>query len=192
MVNTIDETGNENEDENEDENGHEAPDKDEIEQEDLEEASMNNNNETDPDTMSDTMDKHCGARTRTNMRSRKRKSDFPSKLRIHLKINCKRSKVLHANAMVQTMGKTHLDLRDYVRIHVTIHCGPRQYDNVMRNPLITTILTQYDLSKGLKVFGDPGVAAFLKELKQLHDRMVMDPKNANEMTMSKRRQRSNI
>ena len=78
--------------------------------------------------------------------------------------------------MVQYMANTHLDLRDYARIHATIHCGPSQHDNVMRNPLITTILTQYHVSKRLKVFGEPGVAAFLKELKQLHERMVMDPK----------------
>ena len=78
--------------------------------------------------------------------------------------------------MVQYMANTHLDLRDYAQIHATIHCGPSQHDNVMRNPLITTIITQYHVSKQLKVFGEPGVAAFLKELKQLHERMVMDPK----------------
>ena len=134
--------------------------------------------------MSVTMDKQYGTRTRTNMRARKRKSDLPPKLRIHPKINSKRSKVLHTNAMVQTMGNTHLDLRDYTRIHTTIHCRPSQHDNVMRNPLITTILPQYHVYKGIKVFGDPGVAAVLKELKQLHNRMVMNPKNANKMTMS--------
>ena len=40
------------------------------------------------------------------------------------------------------------------------------------------------MSKGIKVFGELGVAAVLKELKQLHNRMVMDPKSSNEMTMS--------
>ena len=90
------------------------------------------------------------------------------------------------------MGSTHLDLRDYARIHATIHCRPSQHNNVMRNPLITTILTQYHVSKGIKVFGETGVAAVLKELKQLHDRMVMDPKNANKMTTSQKRQHSNI
>ena len=78
--------------------------------------------------------------------------------------------------MVKTMGSTQLDLRDYACPHVTIHCGPNQNDNVMLKPLITTILTQYHVSKGLKFFGDPIVAAVLKELKQLHGRMVMDPK----------------
>ena len=94
--------------------------------------------------------------------------------------------------MVQTMGNTHLDLRDYARLHATIHCGPNQHDNVMRNPLITTIITQYHVPKGLKLFGDPGVPAVLKDLKQLHKRMVMDPRNSDKMTTSKKMQRSNI
>ena len=138
------------------------------------------------------MDRQYDAQTGTNMPYRKRKSDFPPKLRIHTKINSKHPKILHANAMVQTMGNTHLDLRDHAWIHTTIHCGPNQHDNVIRNPLITMILAQYHVPKGLKIFGDPGVAFVLKELKQLHDRMVMDPKNADKMTTSKKRQRSNI
>ena len=64
MENMIDETGKKNDDENEaeneDKNGHEVPDKNENEQEDLEEACTNNN-EPDPGTMSDTMDKQYGA-----------------------------------------------------------------------------------------------------------------------------------
>ena len=142
--------------------------------------------------MSKTMDKLYGARTQMNIRAKKRKIDLPPKLRIHPTINSKQSKVLHANAMVQTMGNTHLDLRNYARIYATIHCGQSQHDNVMHNPLITTILAQYHVSKGLNFFGGTGVAAVLKELNQLHNRMVMDPKNANGMTTSKNRQRSNI
>ena len=193
--NTIFVRGNVNEDgndaENEDENEHDDLDEDQNEHEDLEEAPTNNystdeepNNATDPDTMSNTMDKQYGARTQMNMRARKQKSDLPPKLRIHLTMKRKRLKILHANAMVQNIGNTHLDLRDYPRIHATIHCGPNQHNNVMRNPLITTILTKYHVSKGLKFFGESGVASVLKELKQLHDIMVMDPKNSDEMTTS--------
>ena len=122
------------------------------------------------------MDKQYGARTRTNMRARKQKSDLPPKLRIHPKINSKQPKFLHANAIVQTMGNTHLNPRDYACMYSKIHCRPNRQDNMMRNPLVKTILTQYHVSKVLKVFGEPGVAAVLKELKKLHDRMVMDPK----------------
>ena len=60
------------------------------------------------------------------------------------------------------MGNTHRDLRDHARLGVNIHCGPNQYENVMRIPLAKTILTQYHVSKGLKVFGDPRVAVVLK------------------------------
>ena len=91
--------------------------------------------------MLDTMDKQYGAQTRTNMRAIKRKSDLPPKLHIHPTINSKRSKVLHSNVMVQTMGNTFLDLRDYARLHLTIYYVPDQHENVMRNPLVTTILT---------------------------------------------------
>ena len=43
------------------------------------------------------------------------------------------------------------------------------------------------MSKGLKVFGEPGVSTVLKELKQLHYRMVMDPENTDKMTTSKKK-----
>ena len=118
------------------------------------------------------------------MRVRKRNFYLPPKLFIHPTINseAKRSKILHANIMVQTMVNTHLDISDSARLHVTIHCGTNRQDIVMRNPLVTKILTQYYVSKGIKVFGDPSVVAFLKELKQLYRRMDVDPKNSDEMT----------
>ena len=103
------------------------------------------------------MDKQYGTRTRENMRARNQKCDLPLKLRIHPKINseAKRSKILHASTMVQTMGNTHLDLRYYALLHATIHCGPNRQDNLMRNPLVTTILTQYHIFKGLKFLVSP-------------------------------------
>ena len=82
------------------------------------------------------------------------------------------------------MGNTHICLRDYARIHATIQCGPNQHDNEMCNSLITTILTQYNVSEELKFFGEPRVADVLKELKQMHDIMIMDPKNSDEMITS--------
>eukprot|EP00957_Ditylum_brightwellii_P049785 3774869-Ditylum_brightwellii.AAC.1 len=39
------------------------------------------------------------------------------------------------------------------------------------DPVTHTILTQYHVSKGLKVFGEEGTNNVLSELKQLHDRM---------------------
>ena len=129
------------------------------------------------------MDKQYGTQSRENMRARKRKCGLPPKMRIHPKINneVKRSKIHHENMMVYTMGNTNLDLSDFACLHATIRCGTNQQDNMMRDPLVTSILTQYHMSKGLKVFGEPGVEVIRKELEQLHDRVVMDLKNADKM-----------
>jgi hypothetical protein len=43
-------------------------------------------------------------------------------------------------------------------------------------------MTQYIMQKGLKKFGDPGVEAVLSELKQLHNRNVLAPKNSDELS----------
>ena len=113
------------------------------------------------------MEKQYGTRSRENMPTRKRKFYHPPKMRIHPKMNngVKQSKIHHAKKMVKTMENTHLDMRDHECLHVTIQYGPKLQHNMMRNPLVTTILAQYHLSKRLKVFGDTGVSAVLKELK---------------------------
>lgn len=54
-------------------------------------------------------------------------------------------------------------------------------------PLIGTILTQYGVSRGLKMFGTNGEDAVIKELRQLHDREVMGPKSGESLTKSDRR-----
>ena len=51
------------------------------------------------------------------------------------------------------------------------------------NNLITTIPTQYHMSKGMKLFGQEGLDAVLAGLKQLHNRMCVAPKDANKMNM---------
>ena len=49
------------------------------------------------------------------------------------------------------------------------------------------MLTQYSVKKGLKVFGEAGADAVVKELQQLHDRGVMTPKMKDELSQSERR-----
>ena len=105
-------------------------------------ADAERNDKTDPETVLNTMDKKYSAQTPTNIWARKRKSDLPPKLCIQPKLSSKRSNILHANSMVKTMGNTYLDLREYACLHSTVHCGPNQHDNVMRNPLVIIILTQ--------------------------------------------------
>ena len=45
-----------------------------------------------------------------------------------------------------------------------------------------TVLTQYTLKKGLQVFGPPGVEAVYKELQQLHEQKVGEPRDATTLS----------
>ena len=45
-----------------------------------------------------------------------------------------------------------------------------------------TVLTQYTLKKGLQVFGPPGVEAVYKELQQLHECKVGEPRDASTLS----------
>jgi hypothetical protein len=48
--------------------------------------------------------------------------------------------------------------------------------------LAETLLTQHGIKKGLRVFGKAGADAVVNEMKQLHDRKVIEPKKANMLT----------
>ena len=50
-----------------------------------------------------------------------------------------------------------------------------------------TILTQYTLKKGLQVFGALGVEAVYKELKQLHEQKVGEPRDASTLSLTQKR-----
>ena len=54
--------------------------------------------------------------------------------------------------------------------------------------LEATVMTQMNLKQGIKAFGDKGVAAVLKEVKQIHDRNVMKPVYAG--SLSKRHKKA--
>jgi hypothetical protein len=56
----------------------------------------------------------------------------------------------------------------------------------VNEPMAQTTLTQYSVNKGLKVFGAPGADAVIKELRQLHDRDVIKPKEARELSWEER------
>ena len=49
------------------------------------------------------------------------------------------------------------------------------------------MLTQYNVKKGLKIFGEAGAEAVVMEMKQLHDRGVIQPKLANMLTQEEKR-----
>ena len=80
-------------------------------------------------------------------------------------------------------------LTDNAKIYATLHCqlGMSGTNNIINNDVVTTLLTQYHVSKGVKVFGQDGIDAVLAELQQLHDRMVMDPTNPTEMSAEEKK-----
>eukprot|EP00957_Ditylum_brightwellii_P033854 2565595-Ditylum_brightwellii.AAC.1 len=52
----------------------------------------------------------------------------------------------------------------------------------MTDTIEHSIMTQYHVSKGLRVFGKEGTEVVMSEPKQLHERMVMEPKIPENMT----------
>jgi hypothetical protein len=57
----------------------------------------------------------------------------------------------------------------------------------MHTTLEHTMMTQFSIKRGIKEFGDAGVDAVLSELQQLHDRKVLQPTMANELTREEKR-----
>ena len=59
---------------------------------------------------------------------------------------------------------------------------PSEIGDEQNETLRHTVLTQYTLKKGLQVFGPPGVEAVYKELQQLHERKVGEPRHATTLS----------
>jgi hypothetical protein len=53
-------------------------------------------------------------------------------------------------------------------------------------PIADTSFKQHYVNKGLKIFGEPGAQAVIKELKQLHDMEVASPRTVSELTKKDR------
>jgi hypothetical protein len=64
--------------------------------------------------------------------------------------------------------------------------APRDYEHMFAT-LAHTAMTQMSMKKGIKEFGKEGVDAVLVELQQLHDRNVLEPQNASQMTREEKR-----
>ena len=77
-----------------------------------------------------------------------------------------------------------LGLQDYANMYAAIHHTGASSDKTqfLKSKIVSTILSQYHVSKGLKIYGEKGVDAVLKELRQLHDRMVIEPRFSKTMT----------
>ena len=63
---------------------------------------------------------------------------------------------------------------------------PRDYSH-LHTTLAHTAMTQFTMKKGIEEFGEDGVDAVLGELQQLHDRKVIVPIVADEMTREEKR-----
>jgi hypothetical protein len=63
---------------------------------------------------------------------------------------------------------------------------PRNYSH-LHATLEGTVMTQHSMKKGIEIFGEAGIDAVLAELKQLHDRKVLEPKKATAMTREDKR-----
>jgi hypothetical protein len=62
---------------------------------------------------------------------------------------------------------------------------PRDYSH-LHSTLAGIAMTQHSVKKGLKAFWDHGTQALLKELRQLHDRQVVEPKGPDKITRQQR------
>jgi hypothetical protein len=63
---------------------------------------------------------------------------------------------------------------------------PRDYSH-LHTTLEDIVMTQHTLKKGIKLFGQAGIEAVLKELQQLHDRRVLEPKHADALSYHERK-----
>ena len=117
------------------------------------------------------MDTKYGTRIRKNMRPRRKRQTVPNKFK-------------EIEGQMHALKCNSLSMKDYARMYSKIHsAGTPDSQNIMKNDaVVATILTQHHVSKGLKVFGDQGVQAVLKEIRQLHDRMVIDPTDSKLLT----------
>ena len=77
----------------------------------------------------------------------------------------------------------YLNLQDITQTYATLHCnlGISDNHNVMMFEVVINILKQYHMSKRLKIFGNDCVWVLLKEFKQSHNIMVMEPVNSRQL-----------
>ena len=117
------------------------------------------------------MDYLYGTRIRNDLRQRKQRSSIPRKFRDY-------------EGDLHTLTSERMDLKEYATLYAKMHCtaGVPQHKNIMKSEIVTTILTQHHVSKGLRIFGEKGTNAVLTGLKQLHDKHVMEPLHGNQLT----------
>ena len=93
------------------------------------------------------------------------------------------------------MGRNNLivgsnELKNCAKVHInvvnaiTYFVKPTPPTNIITNE---TILNQYRIKQGLKVFGKKGEAALRKELQQFHDCRVIEPRKPQDLSYEQRK-----
>ena len=134
------------------------------------------------------MDNANRTRQRTSLRQRCARLRIPSKFRnAGPDLEPYHSSDLDSNLNLVTLN---MSMQDYAHIYANIYCtlGTQDNNNIMTSDaIVSVILTHYHVSKGLKYFGNKGAKAVLKELCQLHDRMVMNPISAKTLSKAEKK-----
>ena len=90
------------------------------------------------------------------------------------------------NNLIVGSNEIHSVAKAYVNVvnAITSFVKPTPPNNIITNK---TILTQYIIKQGLKVFGNKGKAEVRKELHHLHDRRVVESKKPQDLNYEQRR-----
>ena len=87
-------------------------------------------------------------------------------------------KIIGYNNLLNGVAKTpgNATEMEYVHaMHTRVEYSSPKFDEL--SIVSHTAIFQYTLKKGLKIFGKAGAEAVTKELQQLHDRGVLEPKH---------------
>ena len=68
-----------------------------------------------------------------------------------------------------------------------LHIFPAPFSITSDDALESIIMTQYNMRKGLEMFGDAGIEAVVKELEQLHIMDVLQPISRNNLSYEQHR-----
>ena len=90
------------------------------------------------------------------------------------------------NNLIFGSNKIHSVAKSYVNVvnTITYSVKPTPTTNIITNE---TILTQYSIKQGVKVFGKKVEAAVQKELQQFHGDRVVEPKKPQDLSYEQRR-----
>ena len=85
------------------------------------------------------------------------------------------------NNLIVGSNEIHSVAKAYINVvnAITYFVKPTPPTNIITNE---TILTQYSINQGLKVFGKKGEAELRKGLHQFHDRSVVEPKKPQDLS----------